>query len=153
MENAKATDFGWNVLVAGVNDHLLCGEGWHERTTDGRFGLVYRATGRRAEFFLDLAGGDVELVALLSASTSLCGGAMRGELLAEGKLLGAFTLDTENWVLRRFVFADATPGRHCFTWIVHNPFIPNEVLRNGDYREMGVYVGSVGPWTREPVGP
>jgi hypothetical protein len=130
-------------LVVGINDNLLCGEGWHDRTADGRFGLLYRPTQRRAGFDLILPGGDVEIIALISAATPLCGGILRGELLCGERLIGDFTLETENWTLRRFLFTDAPAGRRQFIWNMLNPFIPNDTLKNGDFREMGVYVASV----------
>lgn len=129
--------------MVGINDNLLCGEGWHDRTMDGRSGLLYRPTQRHAGFDLILPGGNVEIIALISAAASLCGGTLHGELLCGERLLGDFTLETENWTLRRFLFPDAPVGRCRFVWRTLNPFIPNDVLKNGDFREMGVYVASV----------
>ena len=129
-------------LVAGVNDHLLCGRGWHERALDGRFGFLYRPTGREAEFALNLPAGTGAITALICASATLCG-VLRGELFCEKKSLGEFALDSENWVLRRFPLPPAPAGLRRFCWIIKNPFIPNDYLRNGDFREMGVHVASV----------
>jgi len=64
-------------------------------------------------------------------------------LLCGERLIGDFTLETENWTLRRFLFTDARAGRCQFTWNKLNPFIPNDILKKGDFREMGVYVASV----------
>lgn len=135
-------DYLSRALVVGVNDHLLCGGGWHERALDGRFGFLFRATGREAEFALDLPAGAGEIAALLCASASLCG-VLRGELFCEKELLGEFTLDSENWVLRRFALPPAPAGLRRFYWKIKNPFIPNDYLRNGDFREMGVHVASI----------
>lgn len=130
-------------LVVGVNDHHLCRQGWHDRTTDGRFGIIYRPTGREAVFELFLPGEDFDLIALVSAGTTLCGGVLRGDLSSNGNLIGNFKLDSEIWTLRRFPVSGAPEGWAHFSWRIHNPYIPHDTLKNGDFREMGLYVAAV----------
>lgn len=130
-------------LVVGVNDYPLCREGWYDRAIDGRFGILYRPMGKEASLNLFLPGGDLEIIALVSASITLCGGVLRGDFTANGNLLGNFNLDTETWTLQRFTFSNAPLGWMRFTWRIHNPFIPHETLKNGDFREMGLHVAAV----------
>ena len=130
-------------LVVGVNDHHLCRDGWYDREIDGRFGILYRPMGKEASLDLFLPGGDLDIIVLASASITLCGGILRGRLAAQGNLLGKFHLDTENWTLQRFGFSGAPQGWMRFSWRIDNPFIPHETLKNGDFREMGIYVVSV----------
>jgi hypothetical protein len=132
-----------NTIIVGINDHLLLREGWHERTRDERCGVLYRPTDKEATFQMLLPGGDVEIVALLSASVSLSCGAIRGSLLYEGKNLGDFHLYTENWVIRRFPLPHAPSGWVKLVLVIHNPFVPNDVLENGDFRLMGLSVASL----------
>lgn len=130
-------------FVVGINDQILCGEGWYERTVDGRFGMMHRPAGPRAVFHLDLPPGRNEISALMSASASLCnGGTMRGQLLMDDLPVGRFTLDTDDWVLRRFLLPESPGGRVKFHWITDNPFIPHTRLQNGDFRPIGPYVAA-----------
>jgi hypothetical protein len=82
-------------------------------------------------------------VALLSAGVSLSSGALRGSLLYQGRNLGDFYMDTENWIIRRFSFPHAPAGWLKLVWVIHNPFVPNDVLKNGDFRRMGLSVASI----------
>ena len=136
-------DFFRNSLVVGINDHLLCKDGWHERAVDGRFNFPYRPASAMADFEMVMPGGKVELVALMSAGVSLSGGIMTGKLRAQGAESIKFQFDTENWVIRKFTF-DCLPEGPCrFQWITDNPFIPNDLLKNGDFRVMGVYLARI----------
>ncbi len=132
-----------DMIVVGVNDHRLFREGWHERTQDERCGVVYRPTDKEATFQILSPGGDVEIVALLSAGVTLSREPLRCSLLYQGKNLADFELDTENWVARRFPFPKAPPGWLELVWMIHNPFVPDDVLRNGDYRTMGLSVACI----------
>ena len=132
-----------HALVVGINDNQLCRDGWHERAVDGRSGILYRPMAAEATFQLALPGGDLEIVALVSASTTLCGGLMKAHLLLDENPLAKTILDTENWVIRRFPLKQARAGLHLFKWIVEDTFIPNDVLKNGDFRKMGLYMACV----------
>ena len=132
-----------DTILVGVNDQILFLEGWHERMLDERCGVLYRPTDKEAEFQVFSPGGDVEVVALISASVRLCGGVLRGSLLSQGKKLGDFQLDTENWIMRRFPFPNAPGGWLKLAWVIHNPFVPNDVLKNGDFRMLGLSVASI----------
>lgn len=143
LRDVKSEDLMSRAFLAGVGDQRLLKEGWHERSRDERSGVIYRPTGRKASFSLDLPGGDVEIIALLSASVTLCGGIMKGSLLWKDRPLGGFSLESENWTLQRFILEGAPEGPATFTWVVENPFIPHEILKNGDFREMGLYVAGV----------
>ncbi|MBN1899882.1 hypothetical protein JW926_00985 [Candidatus Sumerlaeota bacterium] len=130
-------------LVAGVNDNQLCLKGWHDRSIDQRTGISFRPTSKESIFQLRMEAGDLELVALVSAGVALCGGALRGELLFNEKPVGNFTLDSENWTLLRFPLSIAEEGWMSFSWRIHNPYIPHEILKNGDFREMGVNIAAI----------
>jgi len=132
-----------HTIIVGVNDQLLFLEGWHERTRDERCGVIYRPTDKEAMFQVFSPGGDAEIVALLSAGVSLSSGALRGSLLYQGRNLGDFYMDTENWIIRRFSFPHAPAGWLKLVWVIHNPFVPNDVLKNGDFRRMGLSVASI----------
>ena len=130
-------------IIVGINDHWMFGDGWHERATDGRFGLMHRPSGPEASFFLNLPGGDVRITALISGAVTLCGGKIRGKIYCGFQSPEKFILDSENWVIRRFDFKNAPPGRTPFTWIIENPFIPNDLLGNGDFRKMGINTAAI----------
>lgn len=130
-------------LVIGTNDYQLCREGWHDRAIDGRTGILYRPTSREAFFDLFLPGGNLDLITLVSASVTLCSGILRGNLFSNGDLIEEFKIDSENWALRRFTLIDAPKGWTHFSWRIHNSFIPHEILKNGDFREMGLFVAAV----------
>jgi len=130
-------------IVMRINDNHSCTPGWHERTIDGRNGIVYRPTQKEAGFRLLLPGGNIEIIALVSASTQLCGGRLNTGLKCGDKSLGILSLDSEQWVIGRFVFENAPKGPATFKWIVENPFVPHKLLKNGDFREMGVYVAGI----------
>jgi len=132
-----------DTIVVGINDHRLFSEGWHERTQDERSGVIYRPTDKEATFQMLLPGGPVEIAALISASVSLSRGPLRGSLLYQGKNLGDFLLDTENWVIRRFSLPEAPSGWAKLVWAIHNPFVPNDTLQNRDFRRMGLNVASI----------
>lgn len=132
-----------NALVAGVTDLAHCRAGWYDRARDGRMGLLFRPTGPKAHFDLDLPGGDIEIIALLSAGVSLCGGRFSGRLEMKTKNAGAFILETELWTTRRFYIKNAPRGKTPFAFVADNPYVPNDVLKNGDFREMGVNVAAV----------
>jgi hypothetical protein len=130
-------------LVVGINDHLLCKDGWHERSSDERSGTLYRPSMKEASFTLNLPGGNLEIHALISAGTSLCGGCFRGKLISGDENHGDFSLNTENWVIRKFLFHKAKKGLNLFKWVIDTPYIPDDVLHNGDFREMGLYMAAV----------
>lgn len=137
------TDFFKNSLIVGFNDHLLCGEGWHERAVDGRFNFPYRPASSNARFKLILPGGAIDLHALISAGVTQSGGIMSGKITAENGQSRKFQIDTENWIIRKFTFTNLSKGACHFKLITDNPFIPDSLLKNGDFREMGIYLARI----------
>jgi hypothetical protein len=142
--------------VVGQNETRILGDGWFDRTVDGRCGLTVRPSMATGGFlhFTDLpASGTLHLM-LSTAAT-----AMQQEITVTGTLKNdadesiiaeiSWTFHDDlwrmvllEWSLDSAGTADAIP-RVTLQLSTSVAFIPHQLLGNGDYRAMGCGLATV----------
>lgn len=131
-----------NILVVGYNDYELLGTGWHERSVDGRNGVVNRACSKEAHFWLENEPTHQALLLLVSASPGLAGSPVKLQVFCEQANIGEVEINGDDWQLLSFPLPDKSAGRINFTLKVSPTFIPHLRLKNGDFRELGVFLAA-----------
>jgi len=146
------------MIVMGVNDHLHCGAGWHDRAYDGRNGICYRWTGTRADFRLTVPPDAAALHFMVSGPALLTGRTVPLSLYASGRLVCHLdcAASSDFWTIARMSLETlAHDGRNApvtFTLKceqspreAHNSvtFVPDHCLHNGDFRRLGIMVAAI----------
>ena len=139
MAEARVLD---SVVAAGLNDAGHFQEGWHERSRDGRAPIPFRACGRTGSIHLRHVQVARRLHILMSAPVGVAGRPISGTAHICGER-HALILEVDAWVLRTFDLpADAGPIL-TVSFSCDDPVVPDNVLRNGDGRELGWYVSAI----------
>jgi len=122
----------------GQNDHWLLGEGWFR--PESAFGGP-RWTGPRAELQMRIAENQIVCIDVMTFRPDVRENPCRCSILVDGKSIGSFILNDQEWRTLRFPFTDK-PRQYTskITIITHNPFVPATLLGNGDTRQLGVMV-------------
>lgn len=136
-------------LIAGTNDYPHFAAGWHERQTDGRCGVRYRAANGTGHVVLRRHRGAASVCALLSGARGLRDTPLAGTVVVDGEVYEV-ALDADLWVLRRFPLRKGTGETVSLLFDMPGAPCPDEVLGNGDGRRLGWFVAAV--WQEEAAG-
>lgn len=136
------------IILMGINDSYHLGPGWHATTVDERYRLSYRPTAEKAE--VHWAGGSAvrEITLLVASSPPMLGGPVKATARLNGQVIGSKVFGNDLWRTWRLDVKD-TGGHPCVSDLhtlelsVETPFVPNDLLQNGDYRPMGLFVSSI----------
>ncbi|MEI7635208.1 MAG: hypothetical protein WCK47_13120 [bacterium] len=146
------------MIVMGVNDHLRCGVGWHDRAYDGRNGVCFRWTGARADFCLEVPRRASALRFMVSGPALLTGRPVPLSLYAPGRLLCHLpaAAPSDFWTIAEMTLKtlelaeDNAPAQftiRCETFpgtrALSAPFVPDRYLRNSDFRRLGIMVAAI----------
>ena len=130
------------IIVGRVGENQLA-EGWHERETDGRYGIPYRSTTDDGHLRLRRRPGATRLYTILTGPVSLHGGRMHGYMIVNRQKY-ELPLKVDTWVLRSF---DIDPDPQATDLHVRlylkDPIVPDHVLHNGDARKLGWYLSAI----------
>lgn len=139
MPDARGLD---TIVAVGLNDPGHFGEGWHERTRDGRAPIPYRACGRAGAITMRRGPGARRLHVLLSAPVGVGGKPVAGAITVGGER-HELTVGSDAWVLRSFPLPAVPDGVLRVSFSCDQPVVPDRFLHNGDGRELGWYVSAV----------
>ena len=131
-----------DILTVGYNDFALLGDGWHERSVDGRCGVIYRPSMAAADFTLQHVPSHCALTLLVAASPSLVGGPVTVRISTSTWDGLEVSLENDDWQLVNVPLPERSEGRTKFLLQVNPVYIPHAVLGNGDVRELGVYLAA-----------
>ncbi len=131
-----------SIVAVGINDAGHFGEGWHERTRDGRAPIPYRACGRAGALRIRRVPAAGRIHFLLSAPVGVAGAPIRGQVEIAGRR-HPLVLAVDAWVLRSFELPPGGAGTLEIRLECDRPVVPDQFLRNGDARELGWYVTAV----------
>lgn len=125
-----------------------CGEnqlqsGWHERETDGRSGIPYRASGPDGTLVLSVRQDARKLHMLLSGPVGIAGRPIDARIIFNSKKF-ALPIGIDHWVHRSFAVEITRPLLQV-RFQVANPVIPDLILANGDPRKLGIFLSAI--WT------
>ncbi len=128
------------IIVGRVGEGQLL-NGWHERERDGRNGIAYRAARRDGILELRRDPGAREISLLMSGPVILYGGKMNGRLLIN-RQKHELPLSVDSWVLRSYPIESEEDVLRIHLFIPE-PAIPDQVLQNGDARELGWFLSAI----------
>jgi len=125
------------IVVGRIGQNQLL-DGWHERQTDGRNGIVYRASGGESRLLLSRLPGAKWLHLIVSAPVDLMGGESAGTVSINRRSYD-LSLWHDAWVLRSFPLQTNKDVLEIhFTWTQR--IVPDRILGNGDLRELSFYL-------------
>jgi hypothetical protein len=129
-------------IIVGVNDYYHLTDGWHERSVDARSGVIYRTATRSATLQILKPPDRTQLKLLISGAPYLLGKPILVKIKCATQILSYFSLITENWVLRSAEIASLPAGLLTLTIETSPVYIPHQLLCNGDFRELGIYLAA-----------
>ncbi len=128
-------------IVVGRYGENQLGEGWHERETDGRYGIPYRASSHDATLVLRREQNANTLHILMSGSLGLAPAGLEGAVRI-GERLFPMKLSADAWVLRKIPLVDLGETLE-IRFLMPNPIIPDYVIHNGDARALGWFLTAI----------
>ncbi|MCX7044178.1 MAG: hypothetical protein NTX50_01660 [Candidatus Sumerlaeota bacterium] len=152
-----------SIISFGINESRWLGEGWHEREIWGgvhspsdasrppsdsspanlEAKLVYRYTSGRAQIRLEPSWAGGRIAILLAATATQLAGPMTLNLCAEGRELAVLKLSDDRWRLIEAALPEKIAPDSMAEFTVAPVFTPGKVLRNGDFRALGVRVAAI----------
>lgn len=128
------------IIVGRAGENQLL-EGWHERETDGRYGIPYRAATEDGRLKLRWRSTSKTLNLIVSGPLALHGGEMNGYLIVNRQKY-ELPLRVDTWVLRSFAIEHEGPELNVRLYL-KEVIVPDHVLHNGDARRLGWYLSAV----------
>jgi hypothetical protein len=125
-------------IEMGENDHWCLGPGWFRPE---KFPDVARWTGPRADFQIKIAGKRAIRLEVVTARPNVQEEPTVGSVLVDDQPIGSFVLADHAWHTLLFSLP-AKPNQETgrVSIITQNPFVPAELLNNGDTRSLGIVV-------------
>lgn len=127
-------------LVVGRFGEYQLLKGWHERETDGRYGIPYRAASAEAYLELKRVPDARTLFLILSGPAGLAPAGLEGAVRI-GERLFPVKLTSDIWVLRQLPLVDHEDTLKLW-FLMGKPVVPDHVLKNGDARALGWYLSA-----------
>ena len=130
----------------GINESFFLGKGWHDCTRDGRFNLPYRPADKISHVYLpDSIIPLSEISILVASSPSLLGKPIKGRVFLSNCPIYNFLIEDDYWRVWNIPIDNAVVNYKSpiLSFEMDETFVPNVVLKNGDYRSLGLYVSMI----------
>ncbi len=126
------------ILLAGYFDHKIFRDGWYDVERDP-VGIIFRASGPRANVYHGCEKGRYSLHLLLTARPEHSGEPLRGKISCGNSSL-AFSLKHNLWSVRS---GNLELEEEELTIEVKNPWSPDRLYKNGDVRSLGILLSAI----------
>lgn len=128
-------------IVVGRHGEGQLRGGWHDRERDGRHGVPFHACGREGALELARLPDATRLSLILNGPVGLAQGPLVGRVTVNGRRF-ELPLEVDAWVLRRYPLESGRPVLQVRLEL-ESPPIPDNVLHNGDTRELGWMLSAI----------